>query len=161
MKDRPICWILFFLFILPVCFPVTSSCSFHVSMSLCLCVPEMTTSRTPWVRRLTARPAAATLERINVQEKTSARPLTPGSLRPTLPGWFALVGILNCNIKASPKQFPLRIYKRLIICIFTNLDVVHSVYWTVWISWVGKRRNSHWSPENSKEKMSQHMTIKI
>uniref|UniRef100_A0A7N6FA78 SLIT-ROBO Rho GTPase-activating protein 1 n=1 Tax=Anabas testudineus TaxID=64144 RepID=A0A7N6FA78_ANATE len=39
---------------------------------------------------LTVRPAAVTLERINVQQKTLARPQTPGSLRPTSPGRFSL-----------------------------------------------------------------------
>lgn len=57
---------------------------------LCLYVPEMTTSQTLWVKRLTVRPAAVTLERINVQQKTLARPQTPGSLRPTSPGRFSL-----------------------------------------------------------------------
>lgn len=87
MKDRLICWLFSFFFWIGL--SVTSSCSFYVSTSLRLCVPEMTTSQTLWVRRLTARPAAATLERINARGKTSARPLTPGSLRPTSPGWFS------------------------------------------------------------------------
>lgn len=79
----------YFLFFFGIGLSVTSSCSFYVSTSLRLCVPEMTTSQTLWVRRLTARPAAAMLERINARGKTSARPLTPGSLRPTSPGWFS------------------------------------------------------------------------
>lgn len=64
---------------------------FCVSMWLyvcaCVCAAVMTTSQTLWVRRLTVKLAAAMLGRINAQEKTSARPLTPGSLRPTSPGW--------------------------------------------------------------------------
>ncbi len=104
---------LFFLvFSLSVHFSVTSSCSFHVSMSLCLCVPEMTTSQTLWVRRLTARPAAATLETINAPEKTSARPLTPGSLSPTLAGWFGWegleLGIRNFKMKLFAFSIQLR-----------------------------------------------------
>lgn len=74
----------FFFFFFP---PVTSSSSFHVWMSRCLRVPEMTTSPTPWVRRLTARPAAATRERTGALEKTWPHPPTPGSLRPTSQGW--------------------------------------------------------------------------
>lgn len=68
-----------------------TSCSFHVSMSHCLCVPEMTTSQTLWVRRLTARPAVAMLGRINAQEKTSVHPMTPGSLKPSSPGGYTAV----------------------------------------------------------------------
>lgn len=80
MKDRLMCWC-------PLFFSVTSSSSFHVWMSRCLPVPEMTTSLTLWVRRLTARPAAATPERTDALEKTWPHPLTRGSLRPTSQGW--------------------------------------------------------------------------
>lgn len=66
-------------------FSVTSS--FHVWMSRCLHVPAMTTSLTLWVRRLTARPAAATPERTDALEKTWPHPPTRGSLRPTSRGW--------------------------------------------------------------------------
>lgn len=65
-----------------------SSSSFHVSMSLCLCAPEMTTSPTLSVRRLTARPAAAMPERINARGKTLVLRMRPGSLRRTLQGWL-------------------------------------------------------------------------
>lgn len=79
MKAQLMCWF-------PLFFPVTSS-SFHVWMSRCLHVPEMTASLTPWVRRLTARPAAATPERTDALEKTWPRPPTRGSPRPTSQGW--------------------------------------------------------------------------
>lgn len=76
-KDQLICWYSLF-------FSVTSS--FHVWMSRCLHIPEMTTSLTLWVRRLTARLAAATPERTDALEKTWPHPPTRGSLRPTSQG---------------------------------------------------------------------------
>lgn len=89
IKDWLICWFVPFFFS-TVGLSITS-CSFHVSMSHCLCVPEMTTSQTLWVRRLTARPAVAMLGRINAQEKTSVHPMTPGSLKPSSPGGYTAV----------------------------------------------------------------------